>query len=185
MIIDKTYFLSGELFIPNANDGNMGSSIESNLDIVIKRYERQLLLDALGVELYNELETAMDDLQNADQKWQYLVNGTDYTISGVKYRWDGLKGKNKDGLLAHYVYCMYLRQDEIDYSTTGMKRNAVENAIRASFTEKYVQSWCAFIKMYQGDNEVNRSLKQFLEDMESDYPLDGFKCYGNVNRFGI
>ncbi|WP_421809059.1 hypothetical protein [Flagellimonas sp.] len=177
--------MSGELYIPNANDGNMGSSSTNNLDTVLKRYERQLLLDALGVELYNGLVLAMDDLPNAAQKWQDLVDGLDYVLDGKMYRWEGLKGKNKDGLLAHYVYCMYLRQDEIDYSTTGMKRNAVENALRASFTEKYVAAWSNFINMYQGDNVVNRSLKQYLGDNEADFPIDGFKCYGKVNRFGI
>lgn len=185
MIIDKTYFVSGDLFIPNASDGNVGSGSASNLDTVIARYERQLLLDALGADLYNGLVLAMDDLPGSAQKWQDLVNGLDYTIDGELYRWDGLKGNAKDGLLAHYIYCMYLRQDEIDYSTTGMKRNAVENAVRASYMEKYVAAWSNFINMYQGENTVRRSLKQFLEDRESDFPFDGFKCYGNVNRFGI
>lgn len=185
MIIDKTYFISGDLFIPNANDNDMGSSIESNLDSVIKRYERQLLLDALGVDLYNGLETAMADLPNSDLKWRNLVNGCDYQVESNKYRWDGLIGKYKDGAIAHYVYCMYLRQDEIDYSTTGMQRNAVENAVRSSYMEKYVSAWSSFLKMYQGDNDVNRSLKQFIEDNETDYPVPMFKVYGSVNRFGI
>ncbi|MBO0323465.1 hypothetical protein J0X14_14245 [Muricauda sp. CAU 1633] len=163
----------------------MGSVSTNNLDTVITRYERQLLLDALGVELYNGLETAMGDLESAAQKWKDLVNGSDYAVDGESYRWDGLKGNAKDGLLAHYIYCMYLRQDEIDYSTTGMKRNAVENAVRASYTEKYVTAWSNFINMYQGENTVRRSLRQFLEDRESDFPIGAFKCYGNVNRFGI
>lgn len=185
MIIDKTYFLSGELFIPNANDGNVGSNSASNLDTVIERYERQLLLDALGLDIYNGLVTAMADLQGSEQKWQNLVNGMDYSVDGTNYRWDGLKGKNKDGVIAHYVYCMYLRQDEIDYSTTGMKRNAVENALRASFTEKYVSAWSNFINMYQGDNTVNRSLLQYMEDNILDFPYEDQKLYGKVNRFGI
>ena len=185
MITDASYFEKGELFLPNANDGNVGSFIEGNLDMTIKRYERQLLIGALGIDVYKELVTVYPSISTAAQKWKDLVNGVDYSIGQYSYHWEGLKGQNKEGVIAHYVYCQYLKQDEIEYSTTGMARNAVANATSARYIEKYVSAWSNFREKYQGEQFYERSLLQFLRDNEPDWPFTDYRTYGAVNRFGI
>ncbi len=187
IVIDSSYFFSGPLKIPNAVSGNAGDSVSSDLDAIGKEYERQLLIDALGVTQYSKLETALSDFPNADQKWKDLVSGVTYQVDGVAVIWDGLRGKNKDGLVANYVYCQYLKHDEITYTTTGMGRSSVKNSTLASFTPKYVSAWSSFLKQYQGEKPYQRSLYQFLEDNEATYTvdLDDFRKYSPVNRFGL
>jgi len=196
MLIDNTYFGKLEGFIPNNKDVNAvpeGSpSVQSEIDAFIEKYERQLMINALGVPLYNELQLALADLPSADQKWQDLVEGKDYILDSITYRWDGLRGFDKQSLVAFYIYCNFLRSDEFTYTTTGMVRNTSDNALNAQFRNKYVIAWSKFIEQYQGklyycarnvyrgiktltqaqsgvvynyiDSEVQSSLFQYLND---------------------
>ena len=215
MIIDATYFQSGLLYIPNNKDISAAPtgapSSQNELEVFIDNYERDLLINALGVPLFNLLTTAMDDLPNADQKWQDLVNGTDYTINGKTYRWEGLKGYNKQSLIAFYVYCQYLRNDESTYTTTGVVQNTAKNATNYSPTGKYIKAWNCFIEQYQKDfnyspnviinasgsigldyfnnNDSKRSLFQYLTDANeldvTAFPDFEFKVYELENSLGI
>lgn len=215
MIIDATYFQKGILYIPNNKDisaAPIGApSTQSELDVFIDNYERDLLINALGVNLFNLLVTAMDDLPSADQKWQDLVNGVDYTINSKTYRWEGLKGYNKQSLIAFYVYCQYLRNDESTYTTTGIVKNNSKNAENYDPTGKYIKAWNCFIEQYQkdftycpniivnafgnvgldyyGNNDSKRSLFQYLRDAnELDaeaFPDFEFKIYDVQTSLGI
>lgn len=155
MIVDNKFFNKPEVYIPNNTDvgaqpvGNQ--SVKSDLDVIIEKYERVLLLDALGVTLYNELQTALKNISTAAQKWKDLVQGADYTINNQVYRWDGLQGYNNDSLIAYFIYTQYLVNDELTYTTTGMVRNEASNAITAPFNTKYVRAWNNFTQMYQAD----------------------------------
>ena len=85
-IIDNTYFEKGWLFIPNNKDLNAeptaSPSAQSEIDFFIEEYERELLLNALGVTLYNELQAELPT--PATQKWIDLVDGKDYTINSKR-----------------------------------------------------------------------------------------------------
>lgn len=194
MIIDASYFTQGELLIPNAVDLNANSSVNnivSTLDSLIIKYERQLLLDALGSVNYNELvleleklpfkeDTEPPTLETAGQKWIDLVNGATYTYEDETYIWDGLKS-----MIPYYIYCMYLRSDEVEYSTTGMARNAVTNADRSPYILKYVTSWSCFLELNQGESDVTVSLVTYMGHKKDDFSTPKLKLYPKVNRFGI
>jgi hypothetical protein len=217
MIINPTYFVKGELFIPNSTNGNAGnnSSIQNDLDSTIAKYERELLLNALGVTLYNALkgQTFLNGIINdaAEVKWKDLVNGKTYTKDSLEFIWDGLKGYEGSSLIAYYIYCKYLENDEVTYSTTGMSNESVTNADKVSYTPKYVKAWNEFLTMYQstyannpvsmvnsfgtigldyyGNKDSRVSLYQFLTDMNdadpTKYPNFQFKVYDSKNSFGI
>ena len=215
MIIDATYFEKGLLFIPNNKDISAtpvaAPSIQSELEVFIDNYERDLLINALGVTLFNLLVTAMDDLPSADQKWQDLVDGTDYTINSKEYRWEGLRGYNKQSLIAFYVFCQYLRNDESTYTTTGIVQNTAKNADNYNPTGKYIKAYNSFIEQYQnntrnnpaiiingygsigldyfGNNNAKRSLYQYLTDANeldaTAFPDFEFKVYDIETSLGI
>ena len=213
-ITDQTYYLKGINFIPNAVDISASSdspSQESELDYFIGICERQLMLDALGVTLFNEFTTAMADLPNAAQKWQDLVNGATYSLNDREYLWDGLRGYNKNSLVASYIFCEFLRNDESTYTTTGIAQNKAKNAHNYSYTPKYIAAWRNFIKGYQAqaqcdpviirdhfgivgldyyqNNDSIVSLYRFLTDQNeldaTAFPDFIFKFYENQNSLGI
>ena len=194
-IIDSTYFEKGILYIPNNKDVSAAPvgapSIKSELEFCIEKNEPNLLMNSLGVTNYRLLETAMLDLPNADQKWKDLVDGADYTINSKWYRWDGLRGFNKESLIACYVFCKYLRNDESIYTTVGVIKNTAKNAVNFNPTKKYLVADASFIKQYQSldESSVKRSLYQYLTDMNeldsTSFPDFEFKFYTPANFLGI
>lgn len=214
-IIDNTYFTKGWLFIPANKDLNaepVGSpSAQTEIDFFIEEYERELLLNALGVTLYNELESELPT--PTTQKWIDLVDGKDYTINGKTKRWNGLRGANMQSLIAFYVYCQYLRNDNSTYLITGIGQLEAGNAERFDPSPKFVKSWNRFLEQYQGklynydyptviynrsgmvgldyygSDSVEVNLYQYLTDAneldDTAFPDFEFRFYETYNSFGI
>lgn len=213
-ITDSTYYEKLNLFIPNNN--NLNADIQgvpnniSRIDAAISKYERELLIGVFGIGLYNQLNTALDDLPSADIKWQNLVNGIDYTKEGVVYRFDGLRGYEKDSLVANYVFCKYMEVDESYYSTTGVTKSKAANANNFNPTRKYLDSWYSFLEKYQngdtsgvnvlydtfgnpigvdyfgsGNDSGLVTLETYLNDHKEDFDGYVFKRYTSANSLGI
>ena len=214
-ITDVTYYQNGKKFIPNVNnlaveiDGVPNSGNE--ITYFITKYERQLLIYFLGISLYNELQTALQDLPNAAQKWQDLVNGVDYTKDNVTYRFDGLKGNEKDSLLAYYVFCEYLKNDNDYYSTVGTTKSMAKDGVNVTSTRRYLEAWYEFINKYQNEcgtdepiyyvsngvvvgidyhanmDRKNKlvSLETYLKDHETEFEGYDFQRFNNKNTLGI
>ena len=215
-ITDTTYYQRGKKFIPDNN--NLNTEIAgvpnngSELDYFITEYERELLIGALNITLYNELNTALVDLPNADVKWQNLVEGTEYVKDGVTYRFDGLRGFNKDSMVAYYIFCKYLENDESYYSTTGVVKSKASNSEMFSPTRKYLDAWNLFLMKYQDEYMADNysyfvddytglvvgidyyhsqekkllvTLETYLKDHETDFEGYNFTRYSGANSFGI
>ncbi len=214
-IIDNTYFEKGWLFIPNNKDTNAepeaSPSAQSEIDFFIEEYERELLLNALGVTLYNELQAELPN--PTTQKWIDLVDGKDYEINSKTKRWNGLKGATQQSLIAFYVYCQYLRNDNSTYLTTGIAQNTANNAERSDPTPKFVKSWTRFLSQYQGrgynysyptviynrsgmvgldyygQDNIEINMFQYLTDQNTleptDFPDFEFRFYETYNTMGI
>jgi len=215
-IIDVTYFEKGSLYIPNNKDVLVSPidtpTNQTDLDFYITEYERYFLLNALGITLYDELQIALTDLGASAQKWQELVNGKTYTNpSGVSKRWDGLKGFNKQSVIAFFVYTEYLRNYNETFATVGVVRNDSKNATNYDATPKFIKAYRSFLEQYQSDNgattqisvngfgsqgidwygseKTTVSLYQFLIDSNeldsTAFPDFEFKFYAQQNSYGI
>lgn len=214
-VTDSTYYQVGKKFIPNNNNLNTEiagvPNVKTELDETIVKYERELLIGFLGITLYNELNTALDDLPNADVKWQNLVDGTEYVKDSITYRFDGLRGFDKDSLVAFYVFCKYLENDESYYSTTGVTKSNAQNANNFTPTRKYLDAWYIFLDKYQNEFAVNEhqylydsygsvvgidyymsqnksklvTLETYLKDHEADFEGYSFKRYTGANSLGL
>ena len=214
-IIDNTYFTKGLLFIPNNKDTNAepvdSASAVTEIDFFITEYERELLLNALGVTLYDELQAELPT--PTTQKWIDLVDGKSYTINSKTKQWNGLKGANMQSLIAFYVYCQYLRNDNSTYLTTGIGQNTANNAERSDPSPKYVKAWNRFLNQYQGkgynygyptviyngsgmvgldyygQDNIEVNMFQYLTDQNeltpTDFPDFEFKFYETYNTLGI
>ena len=157
-IIDDSYFNAGFLYIPNNNSLNVGESpnVQNDLQLFIDVFERELLINALGITLYEELEAELPN--PTSQKWIDLLDGKTYSINGEDKRWDGLKGNNKQSLIAFYVFCQYIRNDSSIYSTSGTVLTKSVNSVNVDPTPKYISSHNKFIERYQGHREDNHGV---------------------------
>ena len=158
-LINSSYFQKGDLYIPNNTDinvGDVGITNQTDLDFYIVEYERELLINALGIVLYEEYLVALQNLNQADQKWTDLIDGKTYVNpSNVTKRWEGLRGANKQSLVACYVYTQYLRNYNETFATTGVVRNDSKNATNYDATPKYIKAYNKFLRQYQADNLPN------------------------------
>lgn len=201
-IINTTFF-TGDLFIPlAANNITTVPTMQTPnnntvLEALITEYEKLLLVNALGLTAYNELQTALADLPNADHKWQDLVNGVEYDGK----IWDGLG--NAKSVIAYYVYCQYVEKNPDFLTAMGTAKPNSENAILVNPTQRLVNFWEVFLNKYQRNiyfgygydpvmfykstTDVNQSLYQFLNDKKDDYTFDNskFKFYQHKNSFGL
>lgn len=205
-IVTKSYFQKENyLFIPLSVTDPSGSVTPDNateIDNLCIQIERDILLNALGFRLYNELyaldNTTIELPENA--RWKKLVQGDEYD----EKIWIGLD--NDYSLIAYRVFEQFNIETAIRLSATGAKQVQGENAIQQ--TPKYLISTAnqRFIKQYQGEylqtpivvsnfvdwfgcsEEIEKSLYGYLVDKMLDFPewkQENFKIYETQNSFGL
>ena len=145
MIIDSTYFIR-EITIPNLDKAGNSSTLDT--DIVF--YEKEILMDALGYQLYSEFITAIEG--TPAQKWIDLRDGAEFSFeySGVTItrKWAGLKNSDKISLLAYYTYAMYLRKMHQQLTSIGTVVSQSENSMVVNGSDKFINAWNRFIEQY-------------------------------------
>jgi hypothetical protein len=204
-IVDISFFSDlNYLHIPlSVNDPN-GSVTPNNTkelsDLCVK-LEREILLNALGLSLYNEIKalTELTINEPANLKFKKLIQGDEYNDK----IWLGLD--NTDSLIANYIYQDFLTQTDIRLSATGAKKVNPENATNQTPAYLIAAASQNFIKQYQGEylqepfiygnfidyygcNDIEKSLYGYLMDKKADFPnwnADKFKVYESKNSFGI
>lgn len=199
-IVDKSFFNNQNyIHIPLAiADPSATPNNATELDFMCLKLEKEILLSALGLSLYNEIK-AITDIDAADEKFKKLIQGDEYDGK----IWLGLD--NNDSLIANYIYQEFVTQADIRLSATGAKKVNPENA--TTQTPKYLIAGAHqnFIKQYQGEylttpyiednfidwygcNNVEKSLYGYLMDKQSDFTNwkpEYFKIYETKNSFGI
>lgn len=205
-VIDNTWF-KYDLAIPNAipMPSIVGDTVNNadGINDFIAAAEESLLLNALGLTIYNGLKNALDDIENADQKWKDLVNGLEYDGKV----WEGLRSPKS--LIAYYVYSEYLNQNSSFFTTHGVEKPRSENSENVTPFYKIAGSWQTFVKKYQGNahnlpyrymkdgvcvvdyigehTDVKVSLFNYLLDKKDVYGWETtmFKIYEQKNSFGL
>ena len=201
-IISASYF-KDKLFIPNSvvvpdiqSPSNGAPTNISKLDGFIEKYERLLLVNALGSTQYTEL---MSHLEDTTGKWYDLINGKTYDNKV----YNGLKD-----IIGYYVYVCFLKYDHSQYNTTGIERSNAANSLSQTNTDRLIDFWNEFVVMYQsgyepcgcsgsvwrfpffwydmyGSESNLVSLYQFLSDNNSDYTIEWFRFYEIQNTLGV
>jgi len=180
--------------IPTANV--IIPSNQSYIDALCVSVEKSILLNALGVTLYNQFQIALNDIDNVvNDRWKLLLNGENY---GNK-SWIGL---NHDlNLIAQRVYETYVTETNSQLTQSGNVQANSENAILVSPSFKIANANQSFIKQYQGINsiypeyhrhgidwggdcdETEVSMYRYLVDKA--FEFENFKFYDTKNTFGI
>ena len=209
MIIDKSYFnKQNSLYIPLATEAPIPSAVTSTpnngvyIDNLCNEVEKSILLNALGLEAYNELKLAIQDdyIGLEDAKYKKLVKGDEYDGKV----WNGLNYEL--GLLANAIWIEYVTRKQTDLSAVGVSQVNVEKGNLVTPMYKIANASASFIKQYQGsaliepivignftdwygcDDEVEVSLYRYLYDKQTDFTnvdMSKFRLYEQLNSFGI
>lgn len=199
-----------DLYIPLAKGTISGTAntetpnSRANVLELIDEVEKDVLLNSLGLDLYNELMVALIDLPSADQKWRDLVNGVEYDGK----IWEGLD--NAKSLFLYAVYTLFIMENSDFLTALGVAKSNVENANLTTNATKVSYAWQKFLTKYQdgclaepliysdsgysftdyyGTNDnIQRSLYQYLNDNLDTWTTwdnSKFRLYEQINSFGI
>lgn len=188
--IDTTYFTDARgIYIPG-----IGTNANSNLAVFtpfLEAKEKQVLIDALGFELYTAFVAGIGD----GAKYDDLLNGKTYQIDicgvATNVRWNGLVNTDKESFIAYYTYWHWQLEKVGDTALTGVVRNENENSRQVTPHKKMVDAWNNFVRLYLGEDEnsTQRSLFQFIRDTNNTTPDTYanwvFKLERRQNTFGI
>lgn len=192
MIIDASYFV-GALALPNLNKAEQEASLEQ----VIDQYEKAILTELLGYELYTEFIAGIA-VGSPVQKWLDLRDGKEYTLTfeGIDYliKWNGLKNTGKISLLAYFVYYWYRRNFATLTSGIGEVSSHAENAEKALSIYKMAAAFNNGVDLYgmvpddfsQGNiYRVDSGCYNFISTNESDYDNWIFTQKKYINEFSL
>ena len=201
-IVDKSYFNNQNFIqIPLATIEPNSPNNATELDNLCVKLEREILLNALGLSLYNELKALTDVTIELPEnvRWKNLVQGEEYDNK----IWLGLD--NEDSLIANYIFQQFITYTNIRLSATGATKVNAENATNQTPVYKIAGAYQNFIKQYQGEyliepicydnfidwygcNGIEKSLYGYLMDKREVFPeWDNYKfrVYETKNSFGI
>ena len=207
-IVNKSYFNKQNiLYIPLASEAPLPSAVTSTpndgayIDALCIEIEKTILVNALGLTTYNELQLALADIDNPlNASYKKLVNGDEYDGK----IWVGLKYDLS--LIANAVWIEYVSQKNTNLSAVGNSQVNLEKGTLVTPMYKIANASASFIKQYQGqyldepivivnfidwqgcDDSVEVSLYRYLSDKKTDFPnvdLNKFKFYEQLNSFGI
>jgi len=208
-IIDKTYFQkANELNIPLsvqtlvANPTLQTPNDVAYLDSLCLRVEKSILLNALGLAMYNELQLAITDLfvNPLYASYKKLVEGDEYDGKV----WQGLD--NDYSLIAYRIFEEFMTETNVRLVANGNVQLSPEKASLispaykiANANQKFIQSYQSgflrepiifenFIDWFGSNDEINVSLYNYLIDKKENFPLwdlSKFAVYTTKNTFGI
>lgn len=150
-------FVAGETKIPNAVSQNVGESANEDLQSIIDKYEKKVMLAVLGSTQYATLQTALGDLENAAQHWKDFVEQ-------VKEP------------LRNYIYCKWLSFDEVKLTTVGPGKGVASGFLSSDSIGKYVARFNDFVDGLE-------YLREFLDDSEQLELIDDFPQVAYCNSF--
>ena len=178
-LIDTTYF-SYEITLPTG-------SAYSDVPGYITRYEKEVLTELLGYELYK----LVADSSAGSGRLADLINGKEYTISlngrNQMIKWNGLKNTDKISPIAYYVYYKYKQSKASLSSGAGEVKPKSENGNIADMSMKAMEAWYRMRELYgyEGQDEWQPSAYNFLKANEATYPEWLFTEIGKVNAFDL
>jgi hypothetical protein len=208
-IVDKSYFnKQNVLYIPLSSEAPLPSGVTSTpndgtyIDNLCVEIEKTILINALGLTTYNELQLAITDLfvNPLYAKYEKLVDGEEYDSK----IWKGLKYDLS--LIAQAIWIEYVTQKTTNLSAVGNSQVNVEKGSLVTPMYKIANASTSFIKQYQGgvllqpiingnfidwcgeNNDVEVSLYRYLMDKKDDFTdtdITKFAFYEEINSFGI
>lgn len=212
MFTRLSQFTYGQYHIPNIQ--TVSNNNDTALLIHIQKYEEEALRMVIGDCLYREFISNLEIDENgfytlkedADEKWDWLLNGhtyeTESSVSGCgcqsgnckTHVWNGIvrkvaKVEDKDvfeSLLAPYVYFQWNMNYRTLSTGVGEAKGIANGTVLVSSREKRVDSWNDFIAGISiGFPNSRVSLYQFLNEHKDLFPDFQTVCLKPITYWDI
>lgn len=176
-LIDQTYF-NGTIAIP--------ASKYEQIQVIIDRYESQLITDLFGYELA-KLINDYDPL-TSEQRIIDVVQGKEFTTRGGDLqKWNGLVNTEKESVIAYWVFYKWaIERESIATRSAGIKP-IPENSENVSFESKAFAAYNHMLDFYgyRGQCDYAPSCFNFMHANKDLYPEWKFQGKRPINFFGL
>lgn len=143
-LIDSTYFV-GDIALSNLDE------IENTFQDSIDLYEKEILTDLLGYQLYNAFITGIGETTPA-QIWLDLRDGAEFTFdfcgNTITKKWNGLINNDKISLIAYYVYYKHRYENLSTTTSINDVQGIPENASKVNDVRKMSYAWNNMMRLY-------------------------------------
>lgn len=153
-ILQSTDFLTGQYKIPQDSF--------TDIETYIEKFEEPILLDMLGVELYDLFKadlTSPTPQIPQDALFLKIFNPFYYDNNGMLVMSEGIKK-----MLVSYIYFYYTRDNRARNTKSGIMAPAVEVSIDMGYNGyNIVEAW-------NNGVEIGKAIQQYIMFNLSDYP---------------
>jgi hypothetical protein len=151
---------------------NISKNCYDQIDFYIEKYEKKYLLGLLGAELYTLFIadlTATNPQIPQTTRFLDIFNSFNIDESVCIITSEGIRK-----MLTQLIYFHYLRENQVQNTSGGTVRNAVELGTNASFMGNEVQSY------NQGVNN-SHAIQWFICDKSDIYPEENIQLLENIS----
>lgn len=152
-ILDITDFSSGQ------NQINHNGYANSNLQWYIDKYEREYLIDLLGVTLYNLFVADLSGGVPQSAIYEDIYNPIATVIGD-----ENLVNRGMKEMIKGFVYFHYVRDDMFKQTPTGAESSKSDNSTGVTLTSLNIQG--------RINNSVDdyKVIREYIRENETDYP---------------
>lgn len=138
---------------------NYNTYQQSDLEAYIDRYEREYLIDLLGVTTYNAFIADLSGGVPVSANFLAIFNPIADEINDMNVATRGMKE-----MLKGFIYFHWVRDNMVQQTTVGSKQTQSENAANISGTSALIQA------RFNDSVDDYLSIQYFIENNEDDYP---------------
>ena len=132
------------------------------LDNIISQAQKKVLIDLLGIDLYNQFETGLAEV-TPEQKWLDLRDGAkfeaDYNGKTYNLTFSGVKE-----MLKYYISAVYLKEITKKTTFAGKVSGKFENSQLADATHNIVKYQLKFVELYGLPYDYDSSIVELIGD---------------------
>jgi hypothetical protein len=153
------FILDTEDFAEGRNKVSFNGYQAENLQWYIDKYEREYLIDVLGVQLYDLFIT---DLSGGVPVTPIYTAIFESIATVVDER--NLVNRGMKEMLKGFVFFHYVRDDMFKQTPTGAKSSKSDNSMNVTLTSLNIQG------RFNDSVDDSRVIQEYIKDNETDYP---------------
>lgn len=101
-VIDRDYF-KGISVIPNVEQSYI------DVDGAVTTFSEAFYIEVFGYDFYKRLVANYNPGVTTSVYYK-VINGTEFTVDGIVYKWDGLFNTKRESPLADYIWMHYIKE---------------------------------------------------------------------------
>jgi hypothetical protein len=149
---------------------------DTYFDEVVQRYQKKILLDILGRQLYNEFDVAYK-AGLTDDFWNRFYNGYDYTVDSVEYKYLGIKE-----VLVGFIFYYWMASKKSTLAEDGHTIADYQESSKYLPQELMEESWNDAVDVVNSNDLYAPTVYHFIDN---NYDGDGSWIFTEIDKISM